>query len=38
MRIHVTQATRAQTIKTFPYSEAAEIEVKGKGRMDTYYL
>ncbi|MBO5606447.1 MAG: hypothetical protein J5930_00975 [Treponema sp.] len=38
MRIHVTEATRAQTIKTFPYSETAEIEVKGKGRMDTYYL
>lgn len=38
MRIHVTEATRAQTSNIFQYSETAEIDVKGKGMMKTYFL
>ena len=38
MRIHVTEATKAQTANTFQYSETAEIDVKGKGLMNTYFL
>ena len=38
MRIHVTEATKAQTADTFQYSENTEIDVKGKGMMKTYFL
>ncbi|MBO7420433.1 MAG: hypothetical protein J6U06_04875, partial [Spirochaetaceae bacterium] len=38
MRIHVTEATKVQTEGIFQYSEAAEIDVKGKGMMKTYFL
>ncbi len=38
MRIHVTESVKAQTSMSFPYSETAELEVKGKGMMKTYYL
>ena len=37
MRIHVTEATKAQTSRLFQYSEH-EIDVKGKGLMKTYFL
>ena len=38
MRIHVTESTKAQTEKSLQYSESAEIDVKGKGLMKTYFL
>ena len=38
MRIHVTEATKAQTASAFQYSENTEIDVKGKGMMKTYFL
>ena len=38
MRIHVTEATKVQTEGIFQYSETAEIDVKGKGMMKTYFL
>lgn len=37
MRIHVTEATKAQTSRLFQYSEH-ETDVKGKGLMKTYFL
>ena len=37
MRIHVTEATKAQTSRLFQYSEH-ETDVKGKGMMKTYFL
>lgn len=38
MKIHVTEATFAQTKGVFSYSEDVDLEVKGKGTMKTYYL
>ena len=38
MKIHVTENTFTQTRDNFKYSEGVEIEVKGKGRMKTYFL
>ncbi|MBR6062002.1 MAG: hypothetical protein IKP67_07990, partial [Spirochaetales bacterium] len=38
MKIHVTETTFEQTKDKFSYSESAEIEVKGKGLMKTYFL
>ena len=38
MKIHVTEDTFKQTKDIFNYSEGVEIEVKGKGRMKTYFL
>lgn len=38
MRIHVTESTHAQTKDAFEYSEGVELEVKGKGKMKTYFL
>lgn len=38
MRIHVTEATKAQTSNIFNYSENTETDVKGKGLMKTYFL
>lgn len=38
MKIHVTEATYAQTKDKFNYSEGVEVEVKGKGMMKTYFL
>ncbi len=37
MKIHVTEATKAQTSRLFQYSEH-ETDVKGKGMMKTYFL
>ncbi|MCR5289677.1 MAG: hypothetical protein K6E51_06765 [Treponema sp.] len=37
-RIHVTEYTWKQTKDTFAYDAPIEIEVKGKGRMKTYFL
>ncbi len=38
MRIHVTEITHAQTAKVVKYRHIAEVEVKGKGKMKTYFL
>ena len=38
MKIHVTEATYQQTKDKFNYSEGIEVEVKGKGKMKTYFL
>ena len=38
MKIHVTETTKVQTSELFQYSENAEIDVKGKGIMKTYFL
>ncbi|MBP5706859.1 MAG: adenylate/guanylate cyclase domain-containing protein, partial [Spirochaetales bacterium] len=38
MKIHVTEMTYNQTRDSFNYSEGVEIEVKGKGKMKTYFL
>lgn len=38
MRIHVSESTWQQTQSTFDYKDIAEIEVKGKGVMKTYFL
>ena len=38
MRIHVTEATKAQTANFIQYNETVEIDVKGKGMMKTYFL
>lgn len=38
MKIHVTDTTYALTKDFFDYSEEAEIEVKGKGKMKTYFV
>ena len=38
MKIHVTESTKEQTSSVFNYSEKSEIEVKGKGMMETYFL
>ena len=38
MRIHVSESTWQQTKSTFDYKDIAEIEVKGKGVMKTYFL
>ena len=38
MRIHVTETTKAQTSSLYQYSQNAEIDVKGKGMMKTYFL
>ena len=38
MKIHVTESTHAQTKDSFKYSEGVELEVKGKGKMKTYFL
>ncbi|MCR4734864.1 MAG: hypothetical protein K5829_07675 [Treponema sp.] len=38
MKIHVTEETYEQTKDLFEYSEGVEVEVKGKGKMKTYYL
>ncbi len=38
MKIHVTETTYLQTQDQFAYSEGIEVEVKGKGKMKTYFL
>ena len=38
MRIHVTGTTFMQTEDHFNYSEGVDVEVKGKGKMKTYFL
>ncbi len=38
MKIHVTEETYAQTKALFTYSEGVELEVKGKGKMKTYFI
>ncbi len=38
MKIHVTETTYLQTQEQFAYSEGIEVEVKGKGKMKTYFL
>ncbi|MCR5699712.1 MAG: hypothetical protein K6G52_08740 [Treponemataceae bacterium] len=38
MKIHVTENTKAQTASLFQYNENTETDVKGKGRMTTYFL
>ena len=38
MKIHVTEKTYYQTKDQFAYSEGIEVEVKGKGKMKTYFL
>ena len=38
MKIHVTESTYQQTKSHFHYSEGVEVEVKGKGKMKTYFL
>lgn len=38
MRIHVSETIWQQTKNTFDYKDIAEIEVKGKGIMKTYFL
>ncbi len=38
MRIHVTENTYNQTSGQFAYSEGIEVEVKGKGKMKTFFL
>ena len=38
MKIHVSESTHAQTARHFAYGEGIEVEVKGKGKMRTYYL
>ena len=38
MKIHVTETTHAQTKDSFKYSEGVELEVKGNGKMKTYFL
>ena len=38
MRIHVSTATYEQTKTAFYYGDSADIEVKGKGLMKTYFL
>ncbi len=38
MRIHVSENTWLQTRSAIDYSEAADVEVKGKGHMKTYFL
>ena len=38
MSIHVSESTWQQTKSTFDYKDIAEIEVKGKGVMKTYFL
>ena len=37
-KIHVTQSTYEQTKEQFSYSEGIDVEVKGKGKMKTYFL
>lgn len=38
MKIHVSEATYAQTKNTFSYGDSVEVEVKGKGKMTTYFI
>ena len=38
MRIHVSETIWQQTKNTFDYKDIAEIEVKDKGIMKTYFL
>ena len=38
MKIHVTETTYNQTKHQYTYSEGIEVEVKGKGKMKTYFL
>lgn len=38
MKIHVTETTYNQTKHQYNYSEGIEVEVKGKGKMKTYFL
>ncbi len=38
MKIHVTEGLYERTKDLFDYSEGIEVEVKGKGRMKTYFL
>ncbi len=37
-KIHVTEAVFEQTRDLFSYSEGVDVEVKGKGKMRTYFL
>ena len=38
MKIHVTETTYLMTKDSYNYSEGIEVEVKGKGKMKTYFL
>ena len=38
MKIHVTETTKEQTISNYQFSDNAEIDVKGKGMMKTFFL
>ncbi len=38
MKIHVSEETYQQTKDLFKYSESVDVEVKGKGTMQTYFL
>lgn len=38
MKIHVTASTFTQTEDHFNYSKGVDVEVKGKGKMKTYFL
>lgn len=38
MRIHVSEATFTQVKSAFSFGECVEVEVKGKGRMKSYFL
>ena len=38
MKIHVSESSYEQTKDVFSYGESVEVEVKGKGKMRTYFL
>ncbi|MCR4741267.1 MAG: hypothetical protein K5866_00130 [Treponema sp.] len=38
MKIHVTEETYSMTKDLFNYSEGIDVEVKGKGKMKTYFI
>ena len=38
MKIHVSEATHAQTENAFEWGSCVKVEVKGKGEMRTYFL
>ena len=38
MKIHVSESSYEQTKDVFSYGESVEVDVKGKGKMRTYFL
>ena len=38
MKIHITKETLSQTNKNFISIKEVEVEVKGKGKIETYFL